>query len=813
MDLPALEIPPAEPTQEDTLRIKKCRWCPDEWKHDWTCSFCNDPSFKRRDNTLLCEVCQPWDDFTHVVFCQDEVYTRINPQSFDVGADSSQDHPQRDDHFDQGFSDFKFYPLQFYSQQKRCILCSHVGKELAHLDVFGEGNAELAIWRPFPVHHCRPTEGISADEQARAMVEQCILPICLRTESNGIIQFEPLVLELELQYELWGQRLQAINRWDRSYSNIAKLKQYLENCANYHGHKCNVPISQTPVPSGFRLIDAALRCVTRAQEGMEYMALSYQWRTATAYPEADLQLTKKKMDELERPQSLKESLIPEVISDAMLLCRNMGRRYLWVDRLCIVQDDDNLKISQIQSMDTIYQQAFATIIACADGVGTGLPGLVDRPRQGTLGNRCWHLSIDGHCIGASMITITEAVEKSEWNTRAWTYQERLLSRRHFFFGDSDVFFSCFHDNLRLGAKETNPSALQRMSRQSHGQGYETSLRQSEFYYGSFAEMYGWLTESYTRRAMTYRSDILNAFEGVLKVFGFLSNTLILFGIPERFMLQAILWGYEGTQGLAVEPPGLPTWTWAAWAGQVLFNDHPLRFLRPLSRFHFGSLVSLFYCDQVNGVARLRPLEEDRIWFNSKPLEMGKQANVSRQILGNTISKSRPGKDPIGVWNNCVHGPLNALEHIDIDDNTRRMAEEHPHCLVFNTTVALLRLKVLPGDDVESQETSAIRMGIYTEEGLLVGETALMDKGLAQRQFVEETYPVFALAAGHMFKSADREYEIFAGKYPYFRLSEPWTVIVMVGSRQGPLYSRLALGRVSPETWTSANPQWSPVILA
>ncbi|KZL65149.1 hypothetical protein CT0861_10358 [Colletotrichum tofieldiae] len=812
MDLQPSDIPPAEPAQEDTLRTKRCRWCPDGRKHDWVCSFCENTSFKRPDNPLLCEVCQPWDDFTHVVFCQDDVYARIDTQSFDIAADGSQNYTQRDSYFDQGFSALNFYPLQFYSPQKRCILCSHIGRELAHLDVFGEGNAELAIWRPFPVHHCQPTQGISADEQARAMVEQCILPICLRTKSNGITQFEPLVLELDLHYELWGQRIQAINRWDRSYSNIAKLKQYLGNCTNYHDHKCNVPISQTPVPAGFRLIDAARRCVVREQEGVDYMALSYQWRTATACPEADIQLTKRNMDELERPHSLKESLIPEVISDAMLLCRDMGRRYLWVDRLCIVQDDHDLKLSQIQGMDTIYQQAFATIVACADGIGTGLPGLVDRPRQRSLDNQCWRLGIDGHYVGASMITISEAVEKSEWNTRAWTYQERLLSRRHIFFGASDVFFSCFHDEIRLGKNETNPSALQKMGRQSHGQGFETSLRQSESYYGTYAEMYGWLVESYTRRVMTYRSDILNAFDGVLKVFGLLSNTTIIFGVPERFMLQAILWGYEGTEGLATEPLGLPTWTWAAWTGQVQFYNHPLRFLRPLSMFHFGSLVSLFYFDTINGIARLWPLEEDRIWFNSKPLEMGNQASILQQILGNTTSKSRSGKDPVGTWNNCVHGPSNCLEHVDIDDDTRRMAEEHPRCLVFNTTLAFLRLRALPGDDIESLEPSAIRMGIYTEEALLIGETALMDRGLARRQFVDEAYPVFALAAGHMFKSADREDVFFSGKYPYFRLFEPWAIIVMIASRQGPLYSRLALGRVSPETWTTANPRWSPVIL-
>ncbi|GKT40328.1 uncharacterized protein ColSpa_00509 [Colletotrichum spaethianum] len=643
------------------------------------------------------------------------------------------------------------------------------------------------------------------------MVEQCILPICLRKTSNGVTNFEPLVLEVELYYGLWGQKLQQVKAWDRRFCNIPRLNQWLLNCTDQHGHQCNVPVSQTQLPAGFRLIDTTLQCVARVKDVADFVALSYQWRTATAYKDRDLQLTKANVEELERPYCLRDSLIPEVISDAMQLCREIGRRYLWVDRMCIVQDDEGLKVSQIQAMDTIYQQAFVTIVACADGVGAGLPGLCCRPRRQNLKNRWWNFGIDGHYVGASMVNTTQVVDSSEWNTRAWTYQERILSRRHIFFSDVDVFVSCFHVSSRLDVGEAEHDYNLRRDLQSNGHGFETGLRRDESYYGGFIEMYGVLTETYTRRILSYRADILNAFDGVCRLFCSLTNTVMLFGIPERFMLQGLLWGHEGTKGLATEPLGLPTWTWAAWEGQVNFRDHPLRFLQPLSRFHFGNLVSIFYCDQDRGVSRLRPLEEERLWFNSQPLEGG-HANAAQQVLWNTTNKSRAGDDPVAVWTNCVHGPLNALEHVDIDDITRARAEAHPHCLAFNTTVASLRLGLLPSDEEDNGTDTHIRMGIYSQQGGLVGETALMDRRWAQKQFDAEAYHVFALAAGHMFKSADREEVFFSGKYPFFRPREPWSIIVMIASREGPFYSRLALGRVSPATWTSVNPRWEPVIL-
>jgi hypothetical protein len=49
----------------------------------------------------------------------------------------------------------------------------------------------------------------------------------------------------------------------------------------------------------------------------------------------------------------------------MKLVSELGGTYLWVDRLCILQDDDNDKAQQIPRMDSIYSLAELTIIAAS----------------------------------------------------------------------------------------------------------------------------------------------------------------------------------------------------------------------------------------------------------------------------------------------------------------------------------------------------------------------------------------------------------------------------------------------------------------
>lgn len=71
-----------------------------------------------------------------------------------------------------------------------------------------------------------------------------------------------------------------------------------------------------------------------------------------------------------------------MIADTMVLCRDMGELYLWVDRLCIVQDDAESKHTQICGIDNIYRSAVFTAIAALKGLG--LLGCFGRPRKSLI---------------------------------------------------------------------------------------------------------------------------------------------------------------------------------------------------------------------------------------------------------------------------------------------------------------------------------------------------------------------------------------------------------------------------------------------
>jgi hypothetical protein len=86
---------------------------------------------------------------------------------------------------------------------------------------------------------------------------------------------------------------------------------------------------------------------------------------------------------------------------------------------------------------------------------------------------------------------------------------------------------------------------------------------------------------YTMRDLSYQSDILNAFEGVMTVLSDAMSTAFWQGIPENILPLALCWQLEGDfqrrvntpLGEAPSGPTFPSWGWAGWLSRVDLNNH------------------------------------------------------------------------------------------------------------------------------------------------------------------------------------------------------------------------------------------------
>lgn len=156
-------------------------------------------------------------------------------------------------------------------------------------------------------------------------------------------------------------------------------KHWLSTCERKHAGVCSHDSSVLNWEDGFMpmfVIDVEQMCIRNTPHGCHYVALSYVWGKGKM-----LKHVTANSFFLFTPGSLTKSDVPNTIRDAIHLVRSMEERYLWVDALCIIQNDDAMQQSQIAKMDRIYEKALFTIIAASGNSSeAGLPG-VNRTRR------------------------------------------------------------------------------------------------------------------------------------------------------------------------------------------------------------------------------------------------------------------------------------------------------------------------------------------------------------------------------------------------------------------------------------------------
>lgn len=201
------------------------------------------------------------------------------------------------------------------------------------------------------------------------------------------------------------------------------ISKWIRSCETVHRSECAPLTLQVGNSSGlkvFRLVDVTKNCVVETSDSdkqYRYLALSYMW----GHTEQVVRLLTTNRDTLMRPGGLQQTasvnLLPKTIQDAIELVRLVGEQYLWIDSLCLLQDDLEDMTLSIPFMDMIYRGAFATIIAASGtDANAGIPGIRPRTRQAEQ-------YVEEVVPGVKMVVLRELDEYlsvSRYATRGWT---------------------------------------------------------------------------------------------------------------------------------------------------------------------------------------------------------------------------------------------------------------------------------------------------------------------------------------------------------------------------------------------------------
>ena len=161
-------------------------------------------------------------------------------------------------------------------------------------------------------------------------------------------------------------------------------------------------------------------CIFNLSKDCEYVVLSYVWgRTA------QVRLLRENYGNLNQPFVLRVLLdtLARTIADAITVVRRPGKRFLWVDSLCLIQDSPEDLAVQIRHMNIIYGCASLTTVAAAGSdSGAGFAGL--RPNSRKI------LDIDQEIEGIPVITtlpsFADSIVDSVWESRGWKMQGKFF---------------------------------------------------------------------------------------------------------------------------------------------------------------------------------------------------------------------------------------------------------------------------------------------------------------------------------------------------------------------------------------------------
>lgn len=254
--------------------------------------------------------------------------------------------------------------------------------------------------------------------------------------------------------------------------------------------------------------------------------------------------------------------MPGTFQDAIYVAKMLGIRYLWIDALCIIQDDQDDWETEAVTMCDVFAHSRVTISAAR--TASSAHHFLQRPVDEIL-TFIFHSTLKPDVSGQYSVRLEPRhsspaerdVGQSTWRSRAWVWQEEIMSTRQVVFGNKTMQFRCGQGIfLEDGRCESDPFM---------------ELHPSIFFWSNAVNIY-------SSRTLTYASDRLKAIAGVAK---FIESFYHMDGNPTKYLVglwkngdfpSQIRWICKEPSLSRTELMGLlrdsrryiaPSWSWAS----------------------------------------------------------------------------------------------------------------------------------------------------------------------------------------------------------------------------------------------------------
>jgi hypothetical protein len=341
-----------------------------------------------------------------------------------------------------------------------------------------------------------------------------------------------------------------------------------------------------------------------------------------------------------RIMGIQLATLPKTFQDAVLITRDLGVRYLWIDSLCIIQDSDEDWEQEAARMSEIYANGY--VMLAADGSENCHGGCFPQtgrlsfpiPVQGPCGRsskvycRLTNLLSDDRGEVCHRLHDTQGgFRPNALDTRGWTLQERILAPRILHLGRSEIGWECAGKRAcecQLVPTQTDlDSRFKAQLVKLQQQPRTADQTRTSSIASSVENRWVWsnIVQEFTHRNLTRSKDTLPALSGLAKQMCFRAEWKYVCGMWKENLAGFLMWqpDYEHVRCNSLsgvpkrhEEYYAPSWSWASIIGPAVYKNlgggssfGGMREPYPINRGEYGwddeTMNSLFNVLEVQSV--------------------------------------------------------------------------------------------------------------------------------------------------------------------------------------------------------------------